>query len=93
MNADGRIRNAGVLLGSMRGAGKFSSKINPIPLVQSPPQKYSLFSPDPNHFTYYRRPVPPEGRLAIVTDAGRDAVDADVLLTNGTEADGEVVWS
>src|SRR5471032_1380554 len=24
-----------------------------------------------------RRPVPPRGRLAIVTDAGRDAVDAD----------------
>jgi hypothetical protein len=23
------------------------------------------------------------GALAIVTDAGRDAVDADVLLTNG----------
>jgi hypothetical protein len=25
---------------------------------------------------------PPEGRLAIVTNAGRDAVDADALLTN-----------
>jgi hypothetical protein len=25
---------------------------------------------------------PKEGRFAIVTDAGRDAVDADVLLTN-----------
>jgi hypothetical protein len=36
---------------------------------------------------------PTEGRFAIVTDAGRDAVDADVLTTNGTEADGEVVWS
>jgi hypothetical protein len=36
---------------------------------------------------------PKEGRLAIVTDAGRDAMDADVPLTNGTEADGEVVWS
>jgi hypothetical protein len=24
-----------------------------------------------------------EGRLAIVTDAGRDAVDADVPITNG----------
>jgi hypothetical protein len=30
---------------------------------------------DPNHLTYIRCPVPPEGRLAIVTDAGRDAVD------------------
>jgi hypothetical protein len=34
-----------------------------------------------------------KGRIAIVTDAGRDAVDADVLLTSGTEADGQVVWS
>jgi hypothetical protein len=34
-----------------------------------------------------------KGRLAIVTDAGRDAVDADSALTNAPEADGEVVWS
>jgi hypothetical protein len=40
-----------------------------------------------------RRLVPQEGRLAIVTDAERDAVDVDVPLTNGTEADGEAVWS
>jgi hypothetical protein len=33
-----------------------------------------------------------QGRIAIVTNAGRDAVDADVLLTNGMGADGEVVW-
>ena len=39
------------------------------------------------------RSRPTEGRLAIVTDAGRDAVDADALLTNSAEADGEVVWS
>jgi hypothetical protein len=50
-------------------------------------------SPDPNHFTYSRRLVPPEGRLAIVTDAGRDAVDADGVLTNAPEVDGEIVWS
>jgi hypothetical protein len=55
--------------------------------------KIFLFSFDPNHFTYHCRPVPHEGRLAIVTDAGRDAVDADVPITNGAEADGEVVWS
>jgi hypothetical protein len=35
----------------------------------------------------------PKGRLAIVTSAGRDAVDVDVPITNGTEADGEDVWS
>jgi hypothetical protein len=34
-----------------------------------------------------------EGRLAIVTNARWDAVDADVPLTNGADADGEVVWS
>ena len=39
------------------------------------------------------RPVPLEGRIAIVTDVGRDAVDAAALLTNSAEADGEVVWS
>jgi len=34
-----------------------------------------------------------EGRFAIVISAGWDAVDAEVPLTNGTEAYGEVVWS
>jgi hypothetical protein len=38
-------------------------------------------------------PVPIEGRVAIVTDVGRDAVDATAPLTNGAKADGEVVWS
>ena len=38
-------------------------------------------------------PVPLEGRLAIVTDAGRDAVDAEAPLTKALEADGEGVWS
>jgi hypothetical protein len=55
--------------------------------------KIFLFSTDPNHFTYYRRLVPHEGRLAIVTDAERDAVDVDVPITNGADADGEDVWS
>jgi hypothetical protein len=42
----------------------------------------------------YRSPsCPQEGRLEIVTDAGQDAVDADAPLTNGADADGEVVWS
>jgi hypothetical protein len=31
--------------------------------------------------------------LANVINAERDAVDADALLTNGVDADGEVVWS
>jgi hypothetical protein len=40
-----------------------------------------------------RIPLHQKGRLAIVTNAGRDAVDAEVPITNGTEAYGEVVWS
>ncbi len=37
-------------------------------------------------------PVPTKGRFAIVTNVGRDAVDAEAPLTNGAQADGEVVW-
>jgi hypothetical protein len=44
-------------------------------VVQSPSQKYSPFSFHPNQLHVHRRLVPPEGRLAIVTNAGRDAVD------------------
>jgi hypothetical protein len=41
----------------------------------------------------YIEPVPflQRGRLAIVTDAERDAVDVEVPLTNGAEADGKDV--
>ena len=39
------------------------------------------------------RPASLEGRFAIVTDARRDAVDADAPMTSGADADGEVVWS
>ena len=59
----------------------------------APFAKIFLFSEDPNHFTYYGRLVPHEGRLAIVTDAERDAVDVEVPITNGADADGEDVWS
>jgi hypothetical protein len=34
-----------------------------------------------------------EGRLMIVTNVRWDAVDADVPITNGADAYGEVVWS
>ena len=61
--------------------------------VESHSKKYFRFTADPNHLHIRFRLVPLEGRIAIVTDAGRDAVDADVLLTSGTEVDGEVVWS
>jgi hypothetical protein len=46
--------------------------------------KIFFFAPGPNHLRILHRPVSlSEGRLAIVTDAGRDAVDADVPITNG----------
>jgi hypothetical protein len=63
---------------------------------------YPLSSPFRKNILIFRRrksvyirfrPVPLEGRLAIVTDAGRDAVDAAAFLTNCAEADGKAVWS
>ena len=60
--------------------------------VQPPLQKYFV-SRLMQITSYLILSRPNEGRLAIVTNAGRDAVDADVLETNGTAADGEVVWS
>src|ERR1700720_489041 len=35
---------------------------------------------------------PTQRGVGHVTDAGRDAVDADARLTGDAEADGEVVW-
>ena len=55
--------------------------------------KIFRFVPDPNHFISSAIPPHTEGRFAIVTDVRRDAMDAAVSLTNGTDADGEVVWS
>ena len=42
---------------------------------------------------YRLHPVPTRGALAIVTNAGRGAVDAEVPLTKGAEAYGKDVWS
>ena len=48
----------------------------------------------PNHFYIPRRLTPLEGRIAIVTDAGWDAVDAGGASDESVlHADGEVVWS
>jgi hypothetical protein len=60
--------------------------------VQPCLQKYFCFS-EIQIRLYDSHPVPLEGRIAIVTDAGREAVDAAALLTNGAKADGEAVWS
>jgi hypothetical protein len=37
-----------------------------------------------NQFNNPHRLVPPEGRIAVVTDAGRDAVDADSAADDST---------
>src|SRR5580704_17207754 len=69
------------------------NRINVTCPVQSPSKKYSGFPK--SQITLYPQPSTPlEGRIAIVPDAGLDAMDAggasdeSVLL-----ADGEVVWS
>jgi hypothetical protein len=48
------------------------------------------FRPKSPAYSPLSRPI--RGAFAIVTNVGRDAVDADALLTNSAEADGEVVW-
>ena len=40
-----------------------------------------------------RASCPTEGRLAIVTDAGRDAVAEGFAVDERKLSDGEVVWS
>jgi hypothetical protein len=77
----------------LRVKSNFLSRIKLFLPVQSLRKKYSGFPKSP--ITLYPPPSTPlEGRIAIVTDAGLDAVDAggasdeSVLL-----ADGEVVWS
>jgi hypothetical protein len=48
----------------------------------------------PNHLYNPRHSVPPKGAARDRSrNAGRDAVDAEVPITNGTDAYGEVVWS
>ena len=57
-------------------------------------EKIFWFSETANHLYIRNRPTPLEGRIAIVTDAGLDAMaasgasDESVLL-----ADGKIVWS
>jgi hypothetical protein len=60
--------------------------------VQPALKKYSGF-PKSKITGIFPPSCPTEGRFAIVTDAGQDAVDVEAPITNGAEADGEVVWS
>ena len=67
-----------------RGEGGVSSLISEF-------QKFRLPT-DPNQFTDSHRPVPQRGVAQRHQRWERDAVDAAVPLTNGADADGEVVW-
>jgi hypothetical protein len=60
---------------------------------QAPESKIFRFRGRANQCFESSRLARQEGRLAIVTNARRDAVDVDAPLTNGAEAYGEVVWS
>jgi hypothetical protein len=51
-------------------------------------------SPDPNQLYIFRRLVPPEGALAIVTDVGAGCGGRKLRFDECAGlADGEVVWS
>jgi hypothetical protein len=63
-------------------------------LLSSPFQKDISVFPKCKSGVYLAPSRPTEGRLAIVTNAGRDAVDADgTQRRSAPDADGEVVWS
>ena len=63
------------------------------PSVQPLVKKYSDFQKS-RISPYVRRPVPREGRFAIVTGAGRDAVAAGCAKDESAFlADGKIVWS
>jgi len=56
-------------------------------------QKYFASPFGRNNFIDSSRPASSEGRIAIVTDVGRDAVDAGGARDERAHfADGEVVW-
>jgi hypothetical protein len=58
-----------------------------------PPGKNIPLSPSGKSGALLRTSRPERGALRNVINAGRDAMDADALLTNSADADGEVVWS
>ena len=78
------------------GCGKTTRRANHFrfaEIVSSPKIKnISLFQKSEQWYIY-RHPVPLRGASAVVTNEGRVAVDAEVPMTNGTEAYGEDVWS
>ncbi len=75
------------------GCGKSTRRANHQNLSSPLAQKYFAFPVGQISATSSRHPAPQEGRFAIVTNVGRDAVDAAVRETSATVAYGEVVWS
>jgi hypothetical protein len=75
----------------LRQKRELFNRIKLILAVQSYLKKFSAFPVGQITFTNLPRPVPLEGRLAIVTNAGRDADGA--ADERAHLADGEVVWS
>jgi hypothetical protein len=62
----------------MRVKIKLLNRISGITLP-SPFCKRFCFSEDPNQLYLHHCPVPQKGRFAVVTNAGRDAVDAKAV--------------
>jgi len=72
----------------------FRNPINAESTVQSFAKKYFALPVGQIISTSPRHPASIRGALAIVTNVGRDAMDASLCRkTSGTAADGEVVWS
>ena len=65
-----------------RPSREFARRGKSLNPVQPRLQKYFCFS-ETKSALYTRRPVPPGGALRNVTNAGRDAVDADRALDEG----------
>jgi hypothetical protein len=58
--------------------------------VESPLQKYFAYPVGQIISTSSRHPTPQEGRIMIVTDAGRDAVDAAAFCARGDRRAGSL---
>jgi hypothetical protein len=84
--------SSAICLISLEPAGETSSRVREqfalravrlrAPIFISEFTKYRLRA-HPNQLYLFGRPVPLEGRFAIVTSAGRDAVDADGASDEG----------